>query len=105
MGHTQTEIHEATEVPRGSVGPTLHRLEERGLVRHKGRYWAVAEDDRLASVDATGHGWAAVEARDGDDWYARNPNWAADAEHARPVGGDEANYRDHEPTGDPESSG
>lgn len=49
---TQTEIHEATDIKRGSVGGTLSRLEERGLVRHRGRYWAIAEDDRLASYAA-----------------------------------------------------
>lgn len=49
---TQTEIHERTGIPRGSVGTTLSRLEARGLVRHRGRYWAIAEDDRLASYAA-----------------------------------------------------
>jgi DNA-binding IclR family transcriptional regulator len=49
---TQTEIHEATDIKRGSVGAALSRLEDRGLVRHRGRYWAVGEDDRLASCAA-----------------------------------------------------
>lgn len=49
-GFTPSEIAERTGVPRGSVGPTLHRLETRGLVRHKEPYWAVATDDRLAEV-------------------------------------------------------
>ena len=49
---TQTEIHEATEIKRGSVGAVLSRLEDRGLVRHRGRYWAIGEDDRLASYAA-----------------------------------------------------
>src|SRR6056297_3176966 len=49
---TQTEIHEATEIKRGSVGAVLSHLEDRGLVRHRGRYWAVAGDDRLASYAA-----------------------------------------------------
>ncbi|GAA0219065.1 helix-turn-helix transcriptional regulator [Halobaculum roseum] len=49
---TQTEIHEATDINRGSVGAALSRLEDRGLVRHRGRYWAIAEDDRLASYAA-----------------------------------------------------
>lgn len=63
---TQTEIHEATNVVRGSVGTTLSRLEDRGLVRHRGRYWAVAEDDRLASYAAqTG----ASSASTTDDYY------------------------------------
>ena len=49
---TQTEIHEATGIKRGSVGAALSRLEDRGLVRHRGRYWAIGEDDRLASYAA-----------------------------------------------------
>lgn len=49
---TQTELHEATGIKRGSVGAVLSRLEDRALVRHRGRYWAIAEDDRLASFAA-----------------------------------------------------
>lgn len=46
---TQTEIHETTGIKRESVGSALSRLDDRGLVRHRGRYWAIGEDDRLAS--------------------------------------------------------
>lgn len=49
---TQTELHERLGIKRGSVGATLSRLDDRGLVRHRGRYWAVAEDDRLAAYAA-----------------------------------------------------
>lgn len=49
---TQTEIHEGTGIKQGSVGAVLSRLEDRGLVRHRGRYWAIGEDDRLASFAA-----------------------------------------------------
>lgn len=63
---TQTEIHEATDIPRGSVGVVLSRLEDRGLVRHRGRYWAIVEDDRLASY-ATQQ--AASSASTTDDYY------------------------------------
>lgn len=41
---TPKEIREATGVPRGSIGVVLSRLEDRGLVRHRGEYWAVAPD-------------------------------------------------------------
>ena len=44
---TPKEIHEATEVPRGSIGVVLSRLEERGLVRHRGEYWAIADDENI----------------------------------------------------------
>ena len=63
---TQTEIHEATEITRGSVGVVLSRLEERGLVRHRGRYWAIAEDERLASYAAQ---QAASSSSTTDDYY------------------------------------
>ena len=63
---TQTEIHEATEIPRGSVGVVLSRLEARGLVRHRGRYWAIAEDDRLTSYAAQ---VAASSSSTTDDYY------------------------------------
>jgi len=64
--YTQTEIHEATDIKRGSVGAVLSRLEERGLVRHRGRYWAIAEDDRLASFAAQA---GASSASTNDDYY------------------------------------
>ncbi|MEF8783965.1 MAG: helix-turn-helix domain-containing protein [Haloarculaceae archaeon] len=63
---TQTEIHEATDIPRGSVGVVLSRLEDRGLVRHRGRYWAIADDDRLASFAAQ---QAASSSSTTDDYY------------------------------------
>jgi len=63
---TQTEIHEATGINRGSVGAVLSRLDDRGLVRHRGRYWAVGEDDRLASYAAQ---WNASSASTTDDYY------------------------------------
>jgi DNA-binding IclR family transcriptional regulator len=63
---TQTEIHEATEINRGSVGAVLSRLEDRGLVRHRGRYWAIGEDDRLASYAAQTR---ASSASTTDDYY------------------------------------
>ncbi len=63
---TQTEIHDATDIPRGSVGVVLSRLEQKGLVRHRGRYWAIAEDERLASYAAQ---QAASSSSTTDDYY------------------------------------
>lgn len=63
---TQTEIAEGTGIKRGSVGAVLSRLEARGLVRHRGRYWAVAEDDRLASYAAQVNASSSSTA---DDYY------------------------------------
>lgn len=47
---TPVEIHDATGIPRGSVGVVLSRLEDRGLVRHRGEYWAIGDVD---DVDTT----------------------------------------------------
>lgn len=63
---TQTELHESTGIKRGSIGAALSRLEDRGLVRHRGRYWAIAEDDRLASYAAQVN---ASSASTTDDYY------------------------------------
>jgi len=66
---TQTEISEGTGFKRGSVGAVLSRLEDRGLVRHRGRYWAIAEDERLASFAAQ---QAASSASTTDDYYGED---------------------------------
>lgn len=50
QAYTPKEIHEATDVARGSVGVVLSRLENRGLVRHRGEYWAIAD---VESIDVT----------------------------------------------------
>lgn len=69
LGFTPKEIAEATDVPRGSVGTTLARLEEDDLVRHKEPYWSVREDDRLGAYAAMLHGLEAAEDRfEDDDW-------------------------------------
>lgn len=78
VGFTPAELHEETEVARGSVSPTLSRLERAGLVRHEGNYWAAAEDDRLAAASASVIGLTAVEEDFRDDWYGQNPGWAED---------------------------
>ncbi|WP_132059000.1 MarR family transcriptional regulator [Halorussus amylolyticus] len=46
--YTQTEIVEETGVKRGSVGPTLKRLKERGAVEHKANYWRVSDHEVAA---------------------------------------------------------
>lgn len=66
---TQSEIADGTGITAGSVGAVLARLEARGLVRHKGRYWAIGEDDRLASYAAqTG----ASSSSTSDDYYGED---------------------------------
>lgn len=45
------EIARETDVPKNSINAVLSRLEDRELVRHKGRYWAITDDDdRLRSL-------------------------------------------------------
>ena len=46
---TQSEIRDATDVKAGSISVVLSRLENRGLVRHKGTYWALGEADDVAA--------------------------------------------------------
>ena len=46
---TQSEIRDATDVKAGSISVVLSRLEDRGLVRHKGNYWALGEADEVAA--------------------------------------------------------
>ena len=45
----QREIVDAVDVPRGSVGPTLKRLERRGLVEHRGHYWKIADAEHATA--------------------------------------------------------
>lgn len=72
---TQTEIHEETGINRGSVGAVLSRLEDRGLVRHKGTYWAIGDDDRLASFAAQRLSRKSLAKHYGSDRYAENNGW------------------------------
>ncbi len=51
-GFTPKEIHKETGIPKGSIGTTLSRLKNMGLVRHKKPYWSIEKDDRLAAYDA-----------------------------------------------------
>lgn len=47
---TQSEIRTKTAIPEGSVGPTLVRLREAGLVDHKQPYWRVSEHVESANT-------------------------------------------------------
>lgn len=73
-GYRPSELAEELDIPRGSVGTTLRRLERRGLVRHKGPYWAIdpgAYDAETASAVGLE---TVAEAFEGD-YYDRNPDW------------------------------
>lgn len=76
-GYRAGELAEELDVPRGSVGTTLDRLEARGFVRHKGKYWAInpeAYDARTASLV----GLATVAERFEGDYYDCHPDWDAE---------------------------
>jgi hypothetical protein len=75
LGFTAGELAELTDVPRSSVGKTLSRLKDRGLVEKIDEYWLVA-DDALATHVGALLSLEALEARYGDDYYGRNDDWA-----------------------------
>jgi hypothetical protein len=74
----QRDIIDAVDVPAGSVGPTLKRLEEHDIVEHRGSYWAIADAEH--AVGSAGlHGAVTAEELDGgfsDDDVAA---WMEDA--------------------------
>jgi len=77
LGFRPGELAEELDIPKGSVGTTLRRLEQRGFVRHKGEYWAInveAYDDHTASEI----GLHAVAQRFEGDYYDQNPDWDDD---------------------------
>jgi len=47
----RSEITAEIDEPPNTVGTALSRLKDRGLVRHRGEYWAIT-DDRQRVIDA-----------------------------------------------------
>lgn len=70
LGFKPAEIHEQVDIPKGSLNPTLSRLEERGLVEHEPPYWSAGDDDRLAAISGTMFSMRAFEDRHGDDDFS-----------------------------------
>lgn len=72
------EIAERTGVNKNSISTVLGRLEDRGLVRHKGEYWALGDEERLRSFDHYRHATARLNERHGtedkDAWRAAAPD-------------------------------
>lgn len=60
----QREIVDAVDIPEGSVGPTLKRLEQHGLVEHRDRFWAIADAEH-AVISAGLHGATTADEIDG----------------------------------------
>jgi len=72
QAYTPKEIHEATDVARGSVGVVLSRLEEQELVRHRGEFWAISDTEDIdKTLTAMATARAATDrfgGEDPDDW-------------------------------------
>lgn len=84
---TRAEIAAAVDASPNAVGTALSRLKERGLVRHKGEFWAITDDEeRLAAAyDLHAVSRRLDEADDGidpDAWDAAAP----DEEHPNESG-------------------
>ena len=60
----QREIVTAVDVPEGSVGPTLQRLEQHGLVEHRDHFWTIADAEH-AVVSAGLHSATTADEIDG----------------------------------------
>lgn len=69
LGFKPAEIRDEVDIPKGSLNPTLSRLEDRGLVEHEPPYWSAADDDRLAAITGTTYSMQAFEERYGDDEF------------------------------------
>ena len=77
LGFRPTELADELDIPEGSVGTTLRRLEARGFVRHKGDYWAINAEAYDAQT-ASAIGLDAVAEAFRGDYYDQNPEWAAE---------------------------
>lgn len=76
---TRSEIATALDEDPNTVGTALTRLKKRDLVRHRGRYWAIAEDEqRVAAAydlhDVSSQLDEADGGIDADDWDAVAPD-------------------------------
>lgn len=75
---SRSEIATGIEEDPNTVGTALSRLKQRDLVRHKGKYWAITDDqDRLAEAYDLHAITRRLDGEDGgidpDDWDATAP--------------------------------
>ena len=83
-GYRPVEIYEALDLARGSVGPTLKRLKERGLVRHKEPYWAIAvSPEEVAQLLRVNDAHEMLNARYGEEDFESAMENAVDPREAR----------------------
>ncbi len=78
LAYTPKELSDETDIPYGSVYPTLQRLEEKGFVEKVDRYWMAIDDDRIASKAASLVGLRTIAVREDEDEYSQHPDWATD---------------------------
>ncbi|MUV89761.1 hypothetical protein GJ629_07515 [Halapricum sp. CBA1109] len=76
---TRSEIATAIDEDPNTVGTALTRLKERDLVRHRGQYWAIVEDEqRVAAAydlhDVSSRLDDADGGIDSEDWDAVAPD-------------------------------
>ena len=83
-GFAPREIANHLGLAKGSVGPTLQRLEERGLVRHKEPFWAIGIDPkevtRLIQVE---NAYEQMETRYGSEDFESAKESAVDPREMR----------------------
>jgi predicted transcriptional regulator of viral defense system len=80
---TQSEIRDATGVKAGSISVVLSRLEDRGLVRHKGNYWALGEADDVAAYTSMVETTRAANDRFGEENMEEWLEYAVDDEETK----------------------
>lgn len=76
---TRSEVADGAGVREASVSTVLSRLKDRGLVRHRGEYWAITDDDdRLRSFadyrNATSLFNDRLGAEDVEEWREHAPD-------------------------------
>ena len=98
LGFRPSELAGELAIPRGSVGTTLRRLEQRGFVRHKGEYWAI-NVEAYDALTASEIGLHTVTEQFEGDYYDRNPDWDADLSNVD----DDSPATDSNDTSHPES--
>lgn len=76
LGYRAGELAAELDIPRGSVGTTLSRLESRGFIRHKGEYWAINPEAYDAHTAST-IGLETVAEQFEGDYYDTDQDWDA----------------------------
>jgi len=72
---TRSEVAAGIDEDPNTVGTALSRLKDRDLVRHRGEYWAIADDEKRVAAAYDLH--AASERLDEDDGGIDAEEWEA----------------------------